>query len=71
MDFIGPINPPTRSTMNRYIITTTGYITKWVEAGALKNNTTKSTAKFHSEKNYYKIWMPIRICKHSRWPLYK
>ena len=44
LDFIGPVNPP--GTNNRYIITTTNYITKWVEARALKDNTAKSTAKF-------------------------
>jgi hypothetical protein len=32
VDFIGPISPPTRHSKERYIITTTYYLTRWDEA---------------------------------------
>jgi hypothetical protein len=32
VDFIGPINPPSRHSKERYIITTTNYLTRWDEA---------------------------------------
>jgi hypothetical protein len=32
VDFVGPINPPTRISGVRYIITATDYLTRWEEA---------------------------------------
>jgi hypothetical protein len=32
VDFIGPINPQAKNSKDRYIITTTDYLTRWVEA---------------------------------------
>jgi hypothetical protein len=32
VDFIGPINPTTKHSKARYIITATDYLTRWVEA---------------------------------------
>ena len=61
LDFIGPINPPTKTTKNRYIITTTDYTTKWVEATTLKNNTAKSTSKFSFEKIITKFGCPLEF----------
>ena len=34
IDFIGPIDPPAMRTQAQYIIATTDYVTKWVEAKA-------------------------------------
>jgi hypothetical protein len=31
IDFVGPINPPTKSIGARYIITMTKYLTRWQE----------------------------------------
>jgi hypothetical protein len=37
IDFMGPINPPGKHTGARYIITTTKYLTRWVEARGVKD----------------------------------
>jgi hypothetical protein len=37
IDFVGPINPPRKRTGARYIITTTGYLTRQAEARAVKD----------------------------------
>ena len=46
LDFVGLVKPLTMQTGNRHVIVTTDYCTKWVEAKALRDNTTASTAKF-------------------------
>jgi hypothetical protein len=50
LDFIGPINLPTKGTKTKYIITATDYTTKWVEAITLKDNTATSIAMFIFEE---------------------
>jgi hypothetical protein len=37
VDFIGPTNPPARRSGAKYIIIATQYLTRWAEAGPLKD----------------------------------
>ncbi len=46
LDYMGPIKPRTCYTRNQYVIITTKYTTKWVEAKTLSDNTARSTIKF-------------------------
>ena len=61
LDFMGPIEPPARQTKNCYIITVMDYITKWVEARALKDNTAKFTAKFLYEEIITNVGFPVEL----------
>ena len=47
LDFVGPINPPSR--LKGYIPVCTDYVTKWVEAKALSFATENVVASFHFE----------------------
>jgi hypothetical protein len=44
IDFLGPINPLGKRTRDRYIITTTKYLTRWAEARAVKDCSETTTA---------------------------
>jgi transposase InsO family protein len=46
IDFVGPINPPTKRMGARYIITTTKHLTRWVEVAPIKYCREETTAHF-------------------------
>jgi transposase InsO family protein len=46
IDFMVPINPPGKRTGERYIITATEYLTRWVEARAVKDCSATTTVRF-------------------------
>jgi hypothetical protein len=45
LDFVGPIKPTWRYTRNKYSFVAIDYVTNWVEARTLKNDTTVVTTK--------------------------
>ena len=45
MDFVGPINPPGKQTGAQYIITTTDYLTRWVEAAPIVDCTATNSTR--------------------------
>jgi hypothetical protein len=46
LDFIGPIKLVSHSHGNKYILVVANYVTKWVEAKALKTNTVAVMVQF-------------------------
>ena len=60
IDFVGPINPPGKRTGSRYIITTTDYFTRWVEAKLVKDCSANTTTQFSFE-NIFTIFGCPRV----------
>ena len=46
IDFVGPINPPAKKSIARYIITVTDYLTHWAKAQPVKDCSTATATKF-------------------------
>eukprot|EP00253_Pinus_taeda_P005037 PITA_05037 len=59
MDFVGPINPP--SKQKSYIIVCTDYLTKWAETKAIKAVTEEKVAEFLRENMFYKFGYPRKL----------
>eukprot|EP00253_Pinus_taeda_P015157 PITA_15157 len=59
MDFVGPINPP--SKQRSYIIVYTDYLTKWVETKAIEAATEEKVAEFLRENIFYKFGYPREL----------
>jgi hypothetical protein len=50
IDFVGPINPLEKSSGERYIITMTEYLKRWVEATPVKDCSVKTSTHFVFEQ---------------------
>ncbi len=61
LNFIGQIKPTWRLTRNKYILVPTYYVTKWVEAKALKTNSIVVTTRFLYEYILTKFGCPLTI----------
>eukprot|EP00253_Pinus_taeda_P014972 PITA_14972 len=59
MDFVGPINPP--SKQKSYIIVCTEYLTKWAETKAIKVATEEKVTEFFRENIFYKFGYPREL----------
>jgi len=60
-DFVGPIKPIRRYIRKIYIFVTKNYVTKWVEAKALKINIITITTNFLYECILTKFGCPLTI----------
>ena len=61
LNFIGPFTPVAAHTRNKYILVATDYCTKWVEAKALRDNTTTSTTINLYENIWCRFECPIEL----------
>jgi len=61
VDFIGPINPPTWHSGARYIITSTNYLTRWVEATWMQDCNMHIGAQFLFENIITRFGCPMSL----------
>ena len=61
IDFFSPFKPAVAQTGNHYILVAIDYCTKWVEAKALRDNTTTSTMKFWYDNIWCRFKCPIEL----------
>eukprot|EP00253_Pinus_taeda_P023992 PITA_23992 len=59
MDFVGPINPP--SKQRSYVIVCTDYLTKWAETKAIKAATEEKVVEFLRKNIFYKFGYPREL----------
>ena len=59
LDFIGSINPP--SNQRTYILVSTDYMTKWVEAKALTRANEEAVLAFLFEEIFTRFGIPIEL----------
>ncbi len=60
LDFIGPLRV-SKTRRCRYIVVAMEYLTKWVEARALPDNSTVSTTRFIYEQIITRYWIPLQL----------
>jgi hypothetical protein len=61
LNFMGPIKATTNTIGNQYIIVATKYMTKWVEARALRDYIAKNTIKFIYENIITRFGCPTHF----------
>jgi hypothetical protein len=61
IDFVGPINPPSKTGCHRYILVATDYATKWAEAEPTKRDDKEVVAKFLKENIFSRFGCPREL----------
>ena len=64
VDFVGPINPPSKRTGPRYIITAIEYLTRWAKATSVKDCSVATTTHLLFEHVVTRFGCP-RILKQA------